>query len=125
MPAAAIVAIADLDKIDPPDPASGGGSDDFSFSCAGAPITGLGALSWDYGNYTWHTDRDTYDKIVFDDLKNNATMAAMLAYAASEDLEKTAREVSTLPSTPNGQARSWPKCGTARRSFAQPPGRIQ
>jgi hypothetical protein len=42
-------------------------------------------LNWDYGNYTWHTNRDTYDKIVFDDLKSNAAMTAMLAYEASED----------------------------------------
>src|SRR5688500_19161510 len=53
-------------------------------------------------------------KIVFDDLKNNATMAAMLAYAASEDTERTSRELTTLPPLPNGNARAWPKCGTAR-----------
>ena len=40
---------------------------------------------WNYGNETWHTERDTYDKIVFDDLKSNATLAAMLVYLASED----------------------------------------
>ena len=59
---------------------AGGGSDDYSFACYGAPAFGLGALNWDYGNYTWHTNRDTYDKIVFDDLKPNATLTAMLAY---------------------------------------------
>jgi GAF domain-containing protein len=41
-----------------------GGSDNASFVCAGAPAFGLGSLSWDYGTYTWHTNRDTYDKIV-------------------------------------------------------------
>jgi len=71
--------------------AAGGGSDDYSFSCAGLPAFGLGALSWDYGNYTWHTGRDTYDKIVFDDLKSNATLTAMLAYLASEDPTMIAR----------------------------------
>jgi len=45
----------------------------------------LGALSWDYNSVTWHTERDTYDKVVFDDLKSNATLTAMLAYLASED----------------------------------------
>ena len=64
---------------------AGGGSDDFSFSCAGLPAFGLGALPWNYFNYTWHTNRDTYDKIVFDDLRANATLTAMLAYLASED----------------------------------------
>jgi carboxypeptidase Q len=64
---------------------AGAGSDDYSFTCYGAPTFGLGALDWNYFNITWHTDRDTYDKIVFDDLKSNATMTAMLAYLASED----------------------------------------
>ncbi|MGH7620383.1 MAG: peptidase M28, partial [Gemmatimonadaceae bacterium] len=56
-----------------------------NFSCAGLPAFGLGALSWDDSNYTWHTDRDTFDKVVFDDLKSNATLTAMLVYLASED----------------------------------------
>jgi carboxypeptidase Q len=45
----------------------------------------LGAVSWNYNAYTWHTQRDTYDKVVFDDLKHNATLAALMAYLASED----------------------------------------
>ena len=70
----------------------------------------------EYRQYTWHTNRDTYDKIVFDDLKQNATMAAMLAYAASEDRERTSREQALL-SAGSGASRPWPRCGTARRSF--------
>jgi hypothetical protein len=69
----------------PPGGPAGGGSDDYSFSCYGAPTFGLGALSWDYNSVTWHTERDTYDKVVFDDLKSNATLTAMLVYLASED----------------------------------------
>ena len=64
---------------------AGGGSDNASFACYGAPAFSLGALPWDYGNYTWHTNRDTYDKLVFDDLKSNATLTAMLAYLAAQD----------------------------------------
>jgi len=64
---------------------AGGGSDDFSFGCSGLPAFGLGATPWDYGTVTWHTERDTYDKVVFDDLKYNATLTAMLVYLASED----------------------------------------
>jgi carboxypeptidase Q len=71
---------------------AGGGSDDFSFSCAGLPAFGLGALAWDYNTITWHTERDTYDKIVFDDLKSNATLTAMLVYLASEDPTMITRE---------------------------------
>ena len=71
---------------------AGGGSDDFSFACYGLPAFGLGALPWDYNAYTWHTNRDTYDKIVFDDLKSNATLTAMLVYLASEDPTMITRE---------------------------------
>ncbi|HET7024955.1 MAG TPA: M20/M25/M40 family metallo-hydrolase [Gemmatimonadales bacterium] len=70
----------------------GGGSDHASFVCWGAPAIELGSLNWDYGNYTWHTNRDTYDKIVFDDLKSNATLVAMLAYMASEDSTTVGRQ---------------------------------
>ncbi|WP_460678712.1 M20/M25/M40 family metallo-hydrolase [Mucilaginibacter koreensis] len=66
----------------------GGGSDFASFVAAGAPGFSLSSLSWSYGNYTWHTNRDTYDKIVFDDLKNNALLAAIMVYMASEDPER-------------------------------------
>jgi carboxypeptidase Q len=57
---------------------------------------------------------------VFDDLKQNATLAAMLAYAASEDRERVPRDQSVLPPLPNGQLRAWPHCQQARRSFAAP-----
>jgi hypothetical protein len=55
----------------------------------GAPGFSLSSLNWSYGAYTWHTNRDTYDKVVFDDLKNNAILAAIMAYMASEDPQKT------------------------------------
>jgi hypothetical protein len=64
---------------------AGGGTDNASFQCAQSPVYGLGALGWDYGWTTWHTNRDTYDKIVFEDLKNNATLVAMLTYLADKD----------------------------------------
>jgi carboxypeptidase Q len=64
---------------------AGGGSDDFSFGCQGLPAFGLGATPWDYNTVTWHTERDTFDKVVFDDLAYNATLTAMLVYLAAED----------------------------------------
>ncbi|MBE9660454.1 M20/M25/M40 family metallo-hydrolase [Mucilaginibacter myungsuensis] len=71
---------------------SAGGSDNASFVMAGAPGISLGSLGWAYGNYTWHTNRDTYDKVVFEEVRNNAMLAAMLAYMASEDPQKTSTE---------------------------------
>ncbi|NJX17241.1 M28 family peptidase, partial [Tamlana crocina] len=55
-----------------------GGSDYASFVAAGAPAFNLSSLNWAYWNYTWHTNRDTYDKIVFDDVRNNVILTAVL-----------------------------------------------
>jgi len=91
----------------------GGGSDFASFVAVGAPGFSLGALSWSYFNYTWHTNRDTYDKIVFDDLQNNALLVAMLVYMAAEDPEYFPRDkapISGNATDRNGQPiRSWPQ----------------
>jgi hypothetical protein len=113
--------MTDSVRLQVPGPQANTGSDHTSFVCRPAPAFRLQSSYSEYRQYTWHTNRDTYDKIVFDDLKNNATMAAMLAYAASEDRERVPRDVSTLPPRPNGEARPWPSCGRARRSFGQPP----
>ena len=113
--------MTDSVRLQLPGPQANSGSDHTSFLCRPAPAFRLQSSYSEYRQYTWHTNRDTYDKIVFDDLKNNATMAAMLAYAASEDPERTSRELSTLPPMPNGQPRPGPTCGKARRSFAEPP----
>ena len=86
-----------------------GGSDYASFVAAGAPAFNLSALNWSYWNYTWHTNRDTYDKIVFDDVRNNAILTAVLAYMASEDSEKTSREQINLPvNRRTGEPETWP-----------------
>jgi carboxypeptidase Q len=79
---------------------SGGGSDNASFVAVGAPGFSLGSLNWSYGTYTWHTNRDTYDKVVFDDVKNNAILAAILVYMASEDPVKS--------STTKAEGVEWP-----------------
>lgn len=88
---------------------SGGGSDNASFVAAGAPAFNLSALNWSYWNYTWHTNRDTYDKIVFDDVRNNAILTAILTYMASEDPEKTSTDKIVLPTSRwTGKQMEWP-----------------
>ncbi|MGI9627147.1 MAG: M20/M25/M40 family metallo-hydrolase [Longimicrobiales bacterium] len=99
---------------------SGGGTDHASFVCAGAPGFGLGALSWDYGSHTWHTHRDTYDKLVFDDLKNNAVLVASLVYLASEDDQRTSRVQRVMP-VRRGQQTIWPACNQAVRDSKNSP----
>jgi hypothetical protein len=86
-----------------------GGSDYASFQAAGAPAFSLSSLNWSYWNYTWHTNRDTYDKIVFDDVRNNVILTAILIYMASEDPETTSRERAVLPvSSRTGKQLEWP-----------------
>ena len=88
-----------------------GGTDGAVFACYATPSIGMGAVGWNYSSYTWHTNRDTYDKVVFDDLKHNATLAAMMAYLASEDpafIDRT-KSPGTWPA-------NWPaNCGNAPR----------
>tara|TARA_B110000027_G_scaffold49330_1_gene53954 strand:- start:240 stop:497 length:258 start_codon:yes stop_codon:yes gene_type:complete len=74
------------------------------------PAFSLSSLDWYYGDYTWHTNRDTYDKIIFEDLKNNVILTAILAYMASEDPGTTSREKSVLPvSRRSVKQMQWPK----------------
>ncbi len=96
---------------------SGGGTDHASFVAAGAPGFVLRSLNWSYFNYTWHTNRDTYDKIVFDDLRNNVILIATLAYMASEDPETFNREKRMMPINPRtGQQMEWPPMRSPNRS---------
>ncbi len=93
-----------------------GGSDYASFVAAGAPAFNLSSLNWSYFDYTWHTNLDTYDKIVFDDVRSNAILTAILAYKASEDPEKTSREKINLPvSSRTGEQMTWPEPRDATR----------
>ena len=109
--------IRDSIKTTFPGTPGGGGSDYASFVAMGAPAFSLSSLNWSYGIYTWHTNRDTYDKIVFDDLQNNAILVAALAYMASEDPESTSREKSVLPvNAKTGVQIKWPEPVKAIRS---------
>lgn len=109
------ILVNDIDLNVPGSP-GGGGSDYASFICSGAPAFSLGATSYDYGTVTWHTNRDTFDKIAPDDLKSNATLVAYLVYLASEEavrLPRDRRDLGTNPQT--GEPRPWPACAPADR----------
>lgn len=95
---------------------SRGGTDHASFVAAGVPGFSLGSLSWGYWAYTWHTNRDTYDKLVFDDLMNNVVLAASLVYLASEDPEMVSREKRMMPiNKETGKPQPWPTPRDANR----------
>jgi carboxypeptidase Q len=103
-------------RLDVPGAQENSGSDHTSFLCRGVPAFRLQSNYTEYRQYTWHTNRDTYDKLVFDDLKNNAVLAAMLAYEASEDSTRVPRDKAILPPSPTGQPRNWPTCRPAQRN---------
>ena len=94
-----------------------GGTDNASFICHGAPAFGLSSRPWEYFSYTWHTNRDTYDKLFFDELRSNATLTAMLAYLAAEDPVSLPRDRRVMPpDQTTQQPQSWPDCTPAARS---------
>ena len=86
-----------------------GGSDNASFVAAGAPAFNLSALNWAYWNYTWHTNLDTYDKVIFDDVRNNVILTAILTYMASEDPNTSSKEKINMPTDfKTGVRSTWP-----------------
>lgn len=89
-----------------------GGSDNTSFSQAGLPGIGMGQDPIEYGSHTWHTNLDTYERILEDDVKKDAMVVAWAVYqlAMRDDLlpryskadmpAKPAEETSSQPATP-------------------------
>lgn len=65
-----------------------GGSDNTSFNQAGMPGIGMGQDPIEYQSNTWHTNLDTYERILEDDVKKNAVTVAWCVYqlAMRDDL---------------------------------------
>src|SRR6201991_2981784 len=65
-----------------------GGSDNTSFSQAGLPGIGMGQDPIEYNSNTWHTNLDTYERILEDDVKKDAMVVAWSVYnlAMRDDL---------------------------------------
>src|SRR5215212_4147005 len=88
-----------------------GGSDNTSFSQAGLPGIGMGQDPIEYGTHTWHTNLDTYERILEDDVKKDAMVIAWSVYqlAMRDDLlprfaksdmpPKPAEETTAQPAT--------------------------
>jgi carboxypeptidase Q len=113
--------LTDTLTVDDPGLPGGGGTDHASFVCHGAPAFNLSSLPWDYFTYTWHTNRDTYDKLAWEDVRRNAVMVAMLVYLADQEPQPLPRARRTeFPVNPQtNQPGAWPACGPATRSAAQ------
>jgi Zn-dependent M28 family amino/carboxypeptidase len=57
-----------------------GGSDNTSFNQAGLPGIGMGQDPIEYNSHTWHTNLDTYERILEDDVKKDAIIVAWSVY---------------------------------------------
>lgn len=57
-----------------------GGSDNTSFSQAGLPGIGVAQDPIEYFNVTWHTNLDTYERIIEDDARKSAIVIAAALY---------------------------------------------
>ena len=119
--------LSDLVTLEIPGMPEAGGTDHASFLCAGVPAfsfhVGAGLDDpeienrWDTSAYTWHTNRDSFDKIVFEDLRDDALMTALFAYLASEDAEPMPRDRRAMP-----EGEEWPECRAPRRSSEEEEG---
>jgi Zn-dependent M28 family amino/carboxypeptidase len=81
-----------------------GGSDHTSFNQAGLPGIGVLQDPIEYGSHTWHTNLDTYERIVEDDVKKSAIIIASAVYVLAmrdELLPRYSREeMPALPTPP-------------------------
>lgn len=57
-----------------------GGTDSTSFNAAGLPGIGLMQDPIEYQSYTWHTNLDTYERVVETDVKKSAAVIASAIY---------------------------------------------
>jgi carboxypeptidase Q len=97
-----------------------GGSDNTSFSNAGLPGIGMGQDPIDYQSNTWHTNLDTYERILEDDVKKDAVEVAWCVYqlAMRDDLlpRFTKETMPPLPPVdPVTQPTTAPKQGVKRK----------
>ena len=84
-----------------------GGTDSTSFNHAGLPGIGFGQDSIDYNPHTHHTNLDTYERIIEEDVKSSAiVIAATLYQLAMQDQPVprfTADKMPPLPQRAGGQ----------------------
>ena len=57
-----------------------GGTDSTSFNEAGLPGIGIQQDPIEYGSHTWHTNLDTYERVIEDDVKKSAMVIASAVY---------------------------------------------
>jgi carboxypeptidase Q len=94
-----------------------GGSDNTSFNQAGLPGIGMGQDPIEYNSHTWHTNLDTYERILEDDVKKDAMIVAWSVYqlAMRDDLLPRFTKAE-MPPKPPEEATQQPSPTPARRA---------
>ena len=83
-----------------------GGTDSTSFNAAGLPGIGMRQDPIEYGTHTWHTNLDTYERVVEADLKSSAIVIAAALYQLAMHDELLPRfSVEEMPQRPGGRDR--------------------
>jgi hypothetical protein len=78
-----------------------GGTDSTSFNAAGLPGIGLAQDPLEYNSHTWHTNLDTFERVVEEDAKKSATAIAYAVYAvAMSDAMLPRFSKETMPAPP-------------------------
>jgi carboxypeptidase Q len=81
-----------------------GGSDNGAFAVAGLPGIGTQQDPIEYNSTTWHTNLDTYERIVPEDVIHNAVVTASAIYGLANRDEMLPRFVaSEMPAVPAGR----------------------
>jgi carboxypeptidase Q len=79
-------------------------------ACAGFPLIELSTdVRWEYF-WPYHSELDTYDKLVWPDLQHNAALVAMLAYVAAEDPQLSDRGAIEVTDSKTGQKAPLKQC---------------
>ena len=104
-----------------------GGTDSTSFNKAGLPGIGLSQDPIEYFTDTWHTDIDTYERIIPDDVKKSAIIVASALYElAMRDQQLPRFAAADMPAPPPAEGEAAPArpaagaSGTANRSNNNP-----
>lgn len=102
-----------------------GGSDHTTFNQAGLPGIGMGQDTIEYGTHTWHTNLDTYERILEDDVKKDAMVVAWAVYQLAMRDELLPRFAKgDMPPKPREEPRAQPERPRTRtETQATPPAR--
>lgn len=93
-----------------------GGSDNTSFNQAGLPGIGMSQDPIEYNTHTWHTNLDTYERILEEDVKKDAMIVAWAVYQLAMRDELLPRfSKAEMPPKPPEEPTTQPTPAPARR----------